>query len=206
MCEHIRIKLWVCLLSVLLGAWVLEPLPAEGGHGAPPSYTGTDADFLQPAGEPHFASLRRFEMLSQGHTQLGGNTRWAAVYRLLGSTHPEEVLAAHGQALTVGGLSLAGNDVSQQIEDLTGNFTVFGHPRPGFYAVGCSSEKGDFGETSECFAIPAVYRRGEPGQFGVLYSFSFGESSSSSVDGFATSPNPPPRATSSRLPLRGADS
>lgn len=30
----------------------------HGSHGAPSFYTGTDADFLQPAGNPHFASLK----------------------------------------------------------------------------------------------------------------------------------------------------
>ena len=101
----------MCSLSVLIGAWVLAPLPAEGGHGAPPFYTGADADFLKPAGEPHFASLRRFDVLMQLQRSLTGirNTLNVNALRWVGSTHPEEVLAGHAQALTVGGLSLAAN-------------------------------------------------------------------------------------------------
>jgi hypothetical protein len=35
----------------------LFPVP-QGSHGALPAYTGTDADFLQPAGQPHYASVQ----------------------------------------------------------------------------------------------------------------------------------------------------
>lgn len=34
------------------------PQSLKGSHGPPPFYTGSDDDFLTPAGEPHFASLK----------------------------------------------------------------------------------------------------------------------------------------------------
>lgn len=108
------IKLWVCLLSVLIGAWVLEPLPAEGactesrievltrplviGPTFPVTWQiippcevietglllGTDPSTLEPAGE------RIFGLRSPYHQVISvSETRvyWIAAYALISAAH-----------------------------------------------------------------------------------------------------------------------
>lgn len=193
------------LFPVLIPPARLGPSGPRGSHGAPSSYTGTDADFFQPAGEPHFASLRRFDSLSQGQESEAGPfipDRFAAgVDHLVGSTHPDEVLSGLTQAVTVAGLSFAPApaDVSQQIAALTQNFVIFEHPRPGFYAVGCHLGKtffldlGTSSEVSQCFPESRVFRRDFGGLafafsdgFGRLESFFFQQSGASSTRTSAT--------------------
>lgn len=212
------------LVPVLIPPARLGPRGPHGSHGAPPSYTGTDADFLKQAGEPHFASLRRFDQLERGQESEEGTfivSRFATgVDHLVGSTHPDEVLAGEAQAVTVGGLSFAPNpaDVSQQIDALTQNFIIFEHPRPGFYVVRCHLGKTlfpDFGtstEVSQCFQEPRVFRRDFGGLgfvfrdgFSRLESFAFrqffSDSTSTSATYFIPGASPESRLLSAKLRL-----
>lgn len=79
----------------------------EGSHGAPPSYTGTDEDFLKPAGDPHFASLKDLSLLDTHHFIFGsalGFFESASPRRAIGSTSRDEVLARLSEPLQIGSL------------------------------------------------------------------------------------------------------
>ncbi|MCI0371695.1 MAG: hypothetical protein L0214_10010 [candidate division NC10 bacterium] len=145
------------------------PLPGpHGSHGAPPTYTGTDADFLRQAGNPHFASLRRLDFSSPSlitqEEPFGLFHPFAGINdRLVASTHSDDVRAGHAQPLTVGPVTLTPNaaDIEQAIAHLTEQFVAFGHPRPGLYAVGCrlEVERGLVRGGVVCFPDVRVYRR-----------------------------------------------
>ncbi len=113
------------------------PPDTHGSHGPLPFYTGTDADFLQPAGEPHYASLRsatlrnqRFvtDLFSEGFDN-----------RLTASTQPTEVRAEQQPPLEVGGVAFAvpPAEVDRALGDLDTTFRSLGYPRSGLYLVSC---------------------------------------------------------------------
>jgi hypothetical protein len=112
----------------------------HGSHGAPPFYTGTDADFLEPAGEPHFASLRKATYaVQQAYTNQRIINNPPAVIttgnvfraRQSSSTHRDEVLA-----------ELQGFDshtVQKVLDDLDSDFQFLLFPRSGLYTVHCGA-------------------------------------------------------------------
>lgn len=123
----------------------IPPIPfhgRHGSHGAPPSYTGTDADFLRQAGEPHFASFRRYSFNSDFLDLFKlrfTNLIIGSIDREVGSTHRDEALAGQDGPLTAGNIQININlsEVRSALDQLDQNFVVFGHPRPGLYLTGC---------------------------------------------------------------------
>lgn len=113
----------------------------HGSHGAPPSYAGTDEDFLQPAGQPHFASIR--SSASARITQFGvpGTPAWFGFgQRTVSSTHRDEV-PAQQEELVIGDVTvhLPLATVENSLSDLDGTFQSLGYPRPGIYIVQCEA-------------------------------------------------------------------
>jgi hypothetical protein len=121
---------------------MVPPPPYDGPHGSHgplPFYTRTDADFLQPAGEPHYASVRAVSITGDATTTdfLG-----RAVHgRMIASTQATEVLAQQSEPLVVAGRSLAvnPNDVRTALGRLDTLFQSLGYPRPGLYTVDCEA-------------------------------------------------------------------
>ncbi len=133
---------------------VLPPvLGPYGSHGPLPFYTGTDDDFLKPAGEPHFASLRALNFLS-------GRTRQSVLShvimdhhttsRVIASTHRDEVEAQQSQPLPFGFSPNTGN-VTSALTLLEQLFTRR-FPRPGLYAVSCTASDESDPALSTCQA------------------------------------------------------
>lgn len=110
----------------------------HGSHGAPPSYSGTDDDFLQPAGEPHFASLRR-----------GASTRTTIftdapnligqVERVISSTDRGEALSEQQAPLVLRDLvfPITPDIISPSLDFQDSFFSALGYPRTGLYIVPC---------------------------------------------------------------------
>jgi len=176
------------------------PFPGpHGSHGAPPSYTGTDDDFLRPAGQPHYSSLRKGTRSRMGIWFAGTPYWFGDAWRHVSSTHREEVLAEQGP-LRVGdvavpvdpgavGTALDGFD--QVIFDW--------YPRPGLYIVGCTAWASAWSRSSGC---GPVYNPSYP-SLGLEYSEtlwgSFTETARSGATYFVPRPPPGKRVQSARL-------
>src|SRR5574341_1747611 len=120
----------------------LLPDDPHGSHGPLPFYTGTDADFLQPAGEPHYASLRRAVVRNQRFVTetLTGFTRSEGFdTRTIASTHRAEVLAQQAPPLEVGGATFLVNpaDVLATLDGVDTFWGFLRYPRSGLYTVIC---------------------------------------------------------------------
>lgn len=116
---------------------------AHGSHGPLPFYTGTDADFLEPAGEPHFASVRSATTTYQGTWNFPDYPEVGVVAgRRVSSTHPDEVLAQQASPITGYGESVAvpRAQVQAAVDQLDESFRGFRYPRPGLYSVTCAVE------------------------------------------------------------------
>jgi hypothetical protein len=128
-------------VSVAIPPRIVAP---HGSHGAPPSYNGTDEDFLRQAGNPHFASLRSAVSTKERFLaeSLGPNAQFVRISgefrRDLASTDPGEVLLGQGDALTVGDFTFRANpsDLQSAITQIDENFAIL-FPRTGLYAVTC---------------------------------------------------------------------
>lgn len=113
--------------------FVTVPLPPaddpHGSHGPLPFYTGTNADFLQPAGEPHFASLRGASVTSQFAGS--GSVFWrgwsAGEERGISSTDRNEVLARQARPFLAGGVSVPvkATDVGTSLNRIDNAFRLF---------------------------------------------------------------------------------
>lgn len=117
----------------------------HGSHGQPPRYTGADADFLQPAGQPTFAALRAGTFTSRSSStsfnRSGAITSSGVTgSREAASTHREEISATL-TSVDAGGVifPIDTNSVAQSLGVFDLNFPLLGFPRTGLYAVGCSA-------------------------------------------------------------------
>ncbi len=124
------------------------PPDAGGSHGPPPFYTGTDGDFLQPAGEPHYASLRRAILNNQQFITVTAFTGFPLTSftkssgfhdRIIASTHRTDVLSGQAPPLTVGGVpfTIDPATVNATLDALDRTFGFLGYPRPGLYIAVC---------------------------------------------------------------------
>lgn len=104
------------------------------------SYTGTDADFLQPVDEPHYASLRSASRRTRRFTSFTNPTRVSGSdNRMVGSTSREEVLQGHAAPLEIQGEAFNINPalVTAALDELEARWQALGYPRTGFYMVSC---------------------------------------------------------------------
>jgi len=188
----------------------IPPTGSPGSHGAPSSYTGTDEDFLRPAGQPHFASLRHARrerkviLFADTPFWLGETSRTVA------STHREEVLAEQDQVEVRGVTVRIGADpagqffsVGRALDLLDADFHFFGYPRPGLYVVECTGFV-QFGGTQTSSACNPSLPRPLFGFVGLEYQefpeVTFPQSVRSSATYFI--PRPPPGARLQRAVLR----
>ncbi len=108
-------------------------LHLSGAHGPLPVYSRTDADFLEPAGEPHFAALRRIIRTGESsHINSVFRRGWAASQsRTVSSTQRDEILAQQAPPFTPGGVTLLVNpaDVGTALNQLDTAFPALGYPR-----------------------------------------------------------------------------
>jgi hypothetical protein len=132
---------------------------AHGSHGAPPSYSGTDADFLQIAGEPHFASLRRLD-LTDAISNQNGNSLTAA--RVAASTSRSEVETTSLAPMPLG-LPTNPAQVATSLGSLDQQYVPPFFPRPGLYAVSCLGQGNAFSGQTTCRAPVS----GFPAQLGL---------------------------------------
>jgi hypothetical protein len=113
-----------------------------GSHGASPTYSGTDADFLQAAGNPHFASLRSTLLTAETVTTLlppFPPLTFIVGDRHVSSTHREEIHATLDAGIPAGGITFpvdpaAVDQLLDQMEDI---FNSRNFPRPGLYSLIC---------------------------------------------------------------------
>ncbi len=117
------------------------PDDPHGSHGIPPLMAG-DAYFLQPAGEPHYASLRSVVSRNRRFTTqtVSSFVRSAGFdTRTIASTRRQEVLDQQTPPLEVGGrtfaVDLAG--VLATLDRLDDSWRVQGYPRSGLYSAVC---------------------------------------------------------------------
>jgi len=115
------------------------PQTSGGSHGAPPSYTGTDEDFLKPSSrEPHFASLKALDR-TLSDLNIFGTIESVFVARAIASTQREAVLARQSQPLQVGSKTITFDPaaVREALDRLDRKFGLLSFPRSGLYAVQC---------------------------------------------------------------------
>jgi hypothetical protein len=134
-------------------------------HGDLPSYTGTDADFLVQAGNPHFASLRAHNFTTENRVfirpQFTAGFYDISAVRTIGSSHRDEVAAEQGTPLPFG-MPVNQTDLANALSTLDQRFVFF--PRPGFYSVRCEAEGSEFDEATvtlrtSCSAPPSSQSR-----------------------------------------------
>lgn len=154
---------------VIVSVVPLPPPGPHGSHGPPLTYTGTDADFLQPAGEPHYASLRWVTHTTEGVFGFVENSPNIAVFgaHLVASTNPNEVRAELMRGVTLGGAFFPTDPVTleQSLASYDVIFPSQQFPRPGLYTVEC----GIFGTVSLIFARPPATCRVVFGDLGLAY-------------------------------------
>ncbi len=131
----------------------LLPPDTHGSHGPLPFYTGTDDDFLQPAGEPHYASLRRIILNNQQFTTVTAFTGFPPTSfikssgfhdRVIASTHRTDVLSGQAPPLTVNGVpfTIDPATVNATLDALDSTFGFLGYPRSGLYIAACTVRAG----------------------------------------------------------------
>ncbi len=108
------------------------PFFPSGSHGGLTAYTGTDADFLQPAGNPHYASLRLASLVANSTFSFGGAITGVGVFRDFSSPHQPEIWAELGPGLPA-------ESISQGIAGWNAFFANHGYPRTGVYHFTCFS-------------------------------------------------------------------
>lgn len=113
--------------------------PSETAHVS----AADDADFLQPAGDPHFAALRRITQTSRRFT-IRDPDRFSFFTqgfdaRRITSTRPEEVVSDYAPPLTVGGVAFPVDpgEVAAAVAAADAVFADLGYPRSGLYDVRC---------------------------------------------------------------------
>lgn len=125
--------------SVVVAVPSLPPVGSPGSHGAQPPYTGTDEEFRQPVGQPHFASLRKGD--STGTRIFFANTpNWMGdVERVIASTDRAEVLSEQQEPLVLRDLvfPITPDLISPSLDFQDSRFNALGYPRPGLYIVPC---------------------------------------------------------------------
>lgn len=116
----------------------------SGAHGPLPSYTGTDADFVQPAGNPHYASLRAATMLNQGTitpfvTFFVTQRRLSFIERGVSSTDRNDVQTKQLHPFLIDGVSVpvAPPEVLLRLDQIDQVFGLLRFPRVGLYTVTC---------------------------------------------------------------------
>ena len=115
-----------------------------GSHSPPPSYSGTDEDFLFPAQRgSHFASLKALEIVSPQVSLFGressGFLETSSFSKRIGLTHRDDVVAEFSSPVEIGS-RIANFDpakLNTALETLDQRFTLAGFPRPGLQAVSC---------------------------------------------------------------------
>lgn len=152
---------------------VPPPLPSEtqGSHGAPPSYTRTDDDFLLPAGEPHFASLKAMNVMDSNVLSFA-QFELTSGRRMVASTSRDVVQSEQSQPFQLGSRTIIVNIPTLQsaLNRLDERFRAF--PRPGLYAVDCTAffslvascvdVRDRFHVQSRQFRAETIPRRGNP--------------------------------------------
>lgn len=126
----------------------------HGSHGAPPSYDLSDADFLEPAGEPHYASPRGTTLVLRGTsvtTEFGAvQSRVASEQRIPSSMDRNDVLSHVMQPYVIEDqvLGASSPEVLASLDSADQTFVREGFPRTGLYSVDClaTSTRG-FGST-----------------------------------------------------------
>ena len=142
------------------------------------TYTGTDEDFLQPTGNPHYATVRRQEAIYRAvalpvERTWGSSTNWKAV----SSTHRDEVLSQL-QSWQVEGITeeIPPEDIEYWLNLFEeGVFSAYQYPRSGVYGVTCLVEaiyipEGDIPQGSYCIqndygVVFLAYRQGSASWF-----------------------------------------
>ena len=110
-----------------------------GSHGPPPSYSGTDADFLIPAGEPHFASIK--SLSRQNSIEDTFNTLVLDFgFRQIVDTQRGLVLSGQLQPIQAraGTVAFDGGQISSALDFYDRIYIPPAFPRKGIYAVFCN--------------------------------------------------------------------
>ncbi len=119
---------------------VPPPELIHGSHGGLTSFTGTDQDFLRPAGEPHFASLKETTRILRSRSGSSSSpSQFIIESRGIGSTDPNTVLSGQLQPLQVGPetLMFSAGHINNALAGLDVFFSRSGFPRSGLYIVVC---------------------------------------------------------------------
>lgn len=123
---------------------VFLPMPpsfnAHGSHGAPPSYTGDDQDFLRPAGKPHHASLHSATLTQRSVRVVDEplfphlSERVVAEERIIASTdrhvvetHQAQPFVIEGQVVPVDSALYANNSIALRERFNAPDFLVQGY-------------------------------------------------------------------------------
>lgn len=118
-----------------------SPPGPHGSHGQPPSYAGTDDDFLFPA-DPHFASFKTW--VDEGTVQHIFDNRVEAEdgFRSVADTLRDVVLSRQLEPLNSGSRTVTFDEpkirsVLDRLESFYRSSSLY--PRPGLYGVVCQS-------------------------------------------------------------------
>jgi len=121
--------------------WVINNSPATGTD---PQllllYTGTDADFLKPAGNPHFASLSGTTIMASTVLSKNGIPINALGQRHAGSPHKSDVRTQMQAGVDFGGLMIPPDPMQLDQVLSTWDATFASFPRTGFYSVACIAD------------------------------------------------------------------
>ncbi len=133
-------------LQLVVVAVPPPPLPGpHGSHGAPPFYTGTDEDFLRPAGQPHYSALRKGTSTQTGVWNARTPYWFGDTMRVGSSTRRDEVLAQQDEVVLNGiSVPIAPAAVAVALDGLD-QVTFAGYPRLGLYVVACRASTDPWG-------------------------------------------------------------
>jgi len=141
----------------------------HGSHGPLPFYTGTDADFLAPAGNPHYATLGRASTVIRSRrteSSIYSPTPWVqeSIFRGVASTNRDAVLQQQAAPLETESqmVTVTPQEVVNALGIQDALFRASAYPRSGLYTVGCTSQVGPLWPTgSWCSFRPHWFTYGE---------------------------------------------